>query len=118
VIRQGEIYWLDVDEPLGSAPGYRRPFVVIQNDVFNRTPINTVVVCVLTSNLRRAEAPGNVLLQPREAGLSKQSVVNVSQIYTVDKLDLAERVGALSSKRILEILEGIQLVLQPREVRA
>ena len=118
VIRQGELYWLDVGEPLGSAPGYRRPFVVIQNDVFNRSPINTVVVCALTSNLRRAEAPGNVLLQPREAGLPRQSVVNVSQIYTVDKQELTERIGTLSVQRVLEILGGIQSVLQPREVRA
>ncbi len=118
VIRQGELYWLDVGEPSGSAPGYRRPFVVIQNDMFNRSLINTVVVCTLTSNLRRAEAPGNVLLQPREAGLSKQSVVNVSQIYTVDKQELTEKIGSLSSKRVLEILGGIQLVLQPREVIA
>ena len=118
MIRQGEIYWLDVGEPSGSAPGYRRPFVVIQNDMFNRSPIDTAVVCALTSNLRRAEAPGNVLLQPREAGLPKQSVVNVSQIYTVDKQELTEKIGTLSSARILEILAGIQSVLQPREVRA
>ncbi len=118
MIRQGEIYWLDVGEPLGSAPGYRRPFVVIQNDVFNRSPINTVVVCALTSNLRRAEAPGNVLLQLKEAGLPRQSVVNVSQIYTVDKQELAKRIGSLSAQRVLEILAGIQSVLQPREVSA
>ncbi|MCK4577198.1 MAG: type II toxin-antitoxin system PemK/MazF family toxin [Candidatus Marinimicrobia bacterium] len=118
VIRQGEIYWLDVGEPLGSAPGYRRPFVVIQNDVFNRSAVDTVVICVLTSNLKRAEAAGNILLQPGEAGLPRQSVVNVSQIYTVDKQELLERIGSLSFKRVLEILEGIQMVLQPREVRA
>ncbi len=118
MIRQGEIYWLDLGEPSGSAPGYHRPFVVIQNDMFNRSPIDTAVVCALTSNLRRAEAPGNVLLQPREAGLSKQSVVNVSQIYTVDKQELTEKIGTLSPKRVLEILEGVQLVLQPSDVRA
>ena len=117
VITQGEIYWLDVGEPLGSAPGYRRPFVVIQNDMFNRSPINTVVVCALTSNLQRAKAPGNVPLQVGEAGLPRQSVVNVSQIYTVDKQELTERIGNLSAQRVLEILDGLQLVLQPREVR-
>ena len=117
VIRQGELYWLDVGEPIGSAPGYRRPFVVIQNDTFNSSPINTVVVCALTANLRRTEAPGNVLVHLREAGLPRQSVVNVSQIYTVDKQELTEKIGSLSTRRALEIIEGIQLVLQPREVR-
>ena len=117
MIRQGELYWLDMGEPLGSAPGYRRPFAVIQNDVFNRSPINTVVVCALTANLGRAEAPGNVLLHSREAGLPRQSVVNVTQIYTVDKQELTDRIGSLAAQRVLEILEGIQSVLQPREVR-
>lgn len=117
MIRQGELYWLDVGEPMGSAPGYRRPFVVIQNDMFNSSPINTVVVSALTANLRRAEVPGNVLLQLREASLPRQSVVNVSQIYTVDKLELTKRIGRLSSQRVLELLAGIQAVLQPREVR-
>ncbi len=117
MIRQGELYWLDVGMPLGSAPGYRRPFVVIQNNVFNRSPINTAVVCALTANLRRAEAPGNVLLHSREAGLPRQSVVNVTQIYTVDKQELKDRIGSLVAPRVLEILAGIQSVLQPREVQ-
>ena len=116
MIRQGEIYWLDLGEPRGSAPGYKRPFVVVQNNVFNRSTISTVVVCALTTNLGRAKAKVNVMLNRGEAGLPKQSVVNVSQIYTVDKDELLERIGSISFKRVLEILDGIKLVLQPRDV--
>ena len=116
VIRQGDIYWIDLGESSGSEPGYRHPHIVIQNNVFNRSRINTVVVCVLTSNLKRAEAPGNVLLEEGEANLPKQSVVNVSQIFTVDKQDLGEKIGTVSPKRIEQILAGIKLVLEPRDV--
>ena len=116
VISQGDVYWIDLPAPSGSAPGYLRPYVVIQNNVFNRSRINTVVVCALTSNLKRAAAPGNVLLEPREANLPKQSVVNVSQIFTVDKSQLGEKIGTLSSKRVHEILDGIRLLLEPREL--
>ncbi|MBC8263036.1 MAG: type II toxin-antitoxin system PemK/MazF family toxin [Anaerolineales bacterium] len=116
VINQGDVYWVDLDEPSGSGPGYRHPHVVIQNNIFNRSRINTVVVCVLTSNLERAKAPGNVLLEKGEANLSKQSVVNVSQIFTMDKGDLVERIGALSRKRVRQILDGVSLILEPRDV--
>lgn len=116
VIQQGEIYWIDLGDPTGSAPGYRHPHVVIQNNIFNRSRINTVVVCVITSNLKRARAPGNVLLDEREGNLPKQSVVNVSQLFTVDKNDLEEKIGRLSSKRVEEILAGIRLVLEPRDL--
>ena len=116
VINQGDIFWIDLDEPSGSELGYRHPHVVIQNNVFNRSRINTVVVCALTPNLKRAAAPGNVLLEPREANLPKQSVVNVSQIFTVDKSQLDEKIGTLSSKRVHEILDGIRLLLEPREL--
>ena len=116
VISQGDVFWIDVGEPSRSEPGYRHPHVVIQNNVFNRSRINTVVVCVLTSNLRRAEAPGNVLLEKGEANLSKQSVVNVSQVFTVDKRDLDEKIGTLSRQRIRQILDGIHLIIEPREV--
>ena len=115
VIQQGDIFWNELDEPLGSEPGYRYPHVVIQNNVFNRSRINTVVVCALTSNLRRATAPGNVLLEPGEANLPRQSVVNVSQIFTVDKSQLGERIGTLSARRVREILHGIRLLTEPRE---
>ena len=116
VINQGDIFWIDLDEPSGSEPGYRHPHVVVQNNVFNRSRINTVIVCALTSNLKRAAAPGNVLLEPREANLPKQSVVNVSQIFTVDKSQLGEKIGTLSSRRVREILDGVRLLLEPREL--
>jgi mRNA interferase MazF len=116
VIDQGDIYWVDLGEPSGSSPGYRHPHVVIQNNVFNRSRINTVGVCALTLNLRRAEAPGNVLLEEGEGNLPKQSAVNVSQIYTVDKKDLVEKIGSLSRRRIRQVLEGVMLVIEPREV--
>lgn len=116
VINQGDVYWVDLGEPSGSGPGYRHPHVVIQNNVFNRSRLNTVVVCVLTSNLKRAKAPGNILLEKGEANLPQQSVVNVSQIFTVDKGDLVERIGTVSRKRVSEILDGILLLLEPRDV--
>jgi mRNA interferase MazF len=115
-IKQGDIFWIEQAEPEGSEPGYRRPFVVVQNNLFNQSRINTVVVCALTTNLLRAKSPGNVLLDPGEGGLSKESIVNISQIFTVDKHDLAEFCGALSSQRIAQILTGLDLLLQPAEV--
>jgi mRNA interferase MazF len=90
--------------------------VVIQNDVFNQSRLDTVVVCTLTSNLNRARVPGNVLLDEGEANLPKRSVVVVSQLFTVDKEDLTERIGSLSSDRIRQILEGIFLLLEPRDL--
>lgn len=116
VINQGDIYWIDLGEPSGSAPGYLHPHVVIQNNVFNLSRINTVVVCALTSNLQRAEAPGNILLDEGEADLSRQSVVIVSQIFTVDKSDLGEYIGTLSKKRMCQILDGIKMLTEPREI--
>jgi mRNA interferase MazF len=116
VIRQGEIYWIDLSEPKGSEPGYRHPHIVIQNNLFNVSRINTAVVCSLTSNLDLAKAPGNVMLEKSEANLPKQSVVNISQIFTVNKADLIEKIGQVSEKRMLEILAGIKLLTEPREV--
>ena len=116
MIRQGDIYWVDLGSPTGSGPGYRHPHVVIQNNVFNRSRINTSMVCALTSNLKRAGDPGNVLLNKGEGNLKKQSVVNVSQVFTVDKAQLVEKIGTLSSDRVREILEGLLLVIEPRDV--
>ena len=116
VINQGDVYWVELEEPSGSEPGYRHPHIVVQNNLFNRSRINTVVVCALTSNLKRAEAPGNILLENGEAGLPKRSVVNISQIFTVDKMQLGEYIGAVSKARVLEILAGISLLIEPREV--
>jgi len=116
VVNQGDVFWIDFGKPSGSEPGYRHPHVVIQNNVFNRSRINTVVVCALTSNFKRAKAPGNVLLEKGEANLAKKSVVNISQIFTVNKTDLAEKIGSLSRSRLYQILEGIRLLIEPREV--
>jgi mRNA interferase MazF len=115
VISQGDVFWIDLGEPSGSGPGYLHPHVVIQNNLFNHSRINTVVVCTLTSNLKRAQAPGNVLLAEGEANLPKQSVINVSQIFTVDKHDLIERIGTLGSGRVRDILDGVRLLTEPRE---
>ncbi len=116
VIEQGEIYWVDLGEPRGSGPGYRHPHIVIQNDVFNASRINTVVVCVITSNLKRAKSPGNVVLEKGEANMPKKSVVNVTQIYTVDKRDLAEKIGKVTKDKLKRILDGVNLVLEPRSI--
>ncbi len=116
VIRQGDVYWVDFKTPSGSEPGYRHPFVVVQNNIVNSSNINTVIVCLITSNIQRAKAPGNVLLQKKEANLSKQSVVNVSQIFTVDKQQLKEKTGNLSMNRITEILAGIRLLTEPKDI--
>ena len=116
VINQGDIFWIDFSPPDGSEPGYRHPHLVIQNNLFNRSRINTVVVCTLTSNMKRAGAPGNIVLSKAEANLPKKSVVNISQIFTVNKSDLSEKIGTLSKKRILQVLQGIRLLTEPREV--
>ncbi len=116
MVAQGDVFWVDTGEPYGSSPGYVRPFVVVQNNLFNESRIDTAVACSLTSNLRRAMNPGNVLLDPGEANLPRQSVVNVSQIVTLDKSQLRERLGTLSGARVLEVLWGIYLLLEPREV--
>ena len=115
VISQGDIYWIELDEPVGSEPGYRHPHVVVQNNLFNRSKIKTLLVCPLTPNLKRASAPGNIIIDKSETNLPKQSVANVSQIFTVDKTQLDEYVGTLSPKRVSEILSGIRLVLEPCE---
>ncbi|RQD67926.1 MAG: type II toxin-antitoxin system PemK/MazF family toxin [Desulfonatronovibrio sp. MSAO_Bac4] len=116
VINQGDIFWIDLTEPSGSEPGYRHPHVIIQNNLFNRSRINTVIACPLTSNLKRAAAPGNVLLKKGEANLPKKSVVNISQIFTVNKSDLSEKIGSLKNGRFQEVLQGIKLITEPREV--
>ena len=116
VIRQGDVYWMDLGEPDESEPGYMRPWVVVQNNLFNSSRINTVVVCPLTSNLARASAPGNVTLDEGDANLMKSSIVLVSQITTVNKSELGEYIGTLSGKRIHQIVKGIAIVVEPREI--
>lgn len=115
-INQSDIFWFDAGEPRGSSPAYSRPAVVIQNNVFNRSPLGTVLVCALTTNLRRGKAPGNVSLDENEADLPKQSVVVVSQLLTVDKSEMIDKIGSLSKERIREVLEGVKLLTEPREI--
>src|SRR3990167_7296716 len=116
VITQGDIFWAELGTPRGSAPGYRHPYVVVQNDLFNKSTIQTVVMCALASNLVRAGAPGNVRLVKGEANLSKPSVINISQLVTIDKHDLVEKIGTLSKKRVLDVLDGLELLLKPRSL--
>ena len=111
VIAQGEIWWADLPEPAGSGPGFRRPVVIVQGEAFNRSRIATVVCVPLTSNLRWADAPGNVLLSARVTGLPKDSVANVSQIVTLDKALLTEHTGKIPRSKIELILSGIDVVL-------
>lgn len=116
MIRQGDVFWVDLGDTRGSRPGYLHPHVVIQNDLFNRSKLGTCIVCTLTSNLQRAGAPGNVLLGRGEADLPKPSVVNVSQVFTVDKEDLVEKIGSLSTVRVRQILDGLSLLVEPRDI--
>ncbi len=110
MIRQGDLYWIDLREPISSKPSYDRPYVVIQNDILNGSQIKTAIVCALTSNLKRAKAMGNVLLDEGEADLPESTVVNVSQVFTVDKAVLTEKIGRLSMERVQQILAGLRLI--------
>lgn len=111
VIHRGEIWWAELDEPRGSEPGFRRPVLVVQSDAFNRSRIATVIAIVLTSNLRLADAPGNVLVAARESGLRKDSVANVSQVVTLDRDTLAERASRVDSATMRSVDRGIRLAL-------
>lgn len=115
-IKQGDIFWLDLGMPRESEPGYRHPHIVIQNNIFNESKINTVVVCALTSNIKRASAPGNVLLKKGEGNLPKDSAVNISQIITVNKSDLVEKIGSLSPAKVKQIIEGVKLLIEQIEI--
>ena len=98
-------------QPFGSAPGYRRPVTILQTNDFNESPIHTVVIVAITSNVELAAAPGNVLCRRRETGLAKNSVVNVSQVATIDKRALLSRVGVLTARKLALVEEGVRLVL-------
>jgi len=110
-VKRGEIWWAWMGEPRGSEPGYHRPVVVISTNEFNRSLIQTVIVSVVTSNLRLVDAPGNFKITKKQSNLSKDSVVNVSQLITLDKTFLTEKIGKLNSKNINFLNEGIKLVL-------
>ena len=107
-IHRGDVFWIEPDESRGSIPGSPHPHVVVQDDVFNRSRVHTVIVCALTSNLKRATEPGNVLLDVGEGNLSKQSVVIVSQVSSVEKTQLGEYIGTLSEQRVQQILDGMR----------
>lgn len=107
-IDRGDVFWLAADESRGPPPSYAHPHVVVQDDVFNHSRIETVVVCALTTNLHKATEPGNVLLEPGEGNLPRQSVVVVSQIASVPKSTLGERIGSLSADRVDQILAGLR----------
>ena len=109
-INQGDIYWIHMDEPPGANPEYAHPYVVVQDDLFNHSRINSLVVCALTSNLKLASLPGNVLLDDGEANLEKPSVVVVSKISVIEKTKLGEYIGSLDEKRISQILAGIRFL--------
>ena len=110
-MRRGEIWWGSLPEPTGSGPGFRRPLLIISANSFNDSRISTVVAAVITSNLRLADAPGNVRLAAKGTGLTKASVVNVSQIITVDKTFLTQRIGRLNPRLLAEVDDGLRLVL-------
>ena len=111
MIAQGDVWWADLPDPTGSGPGFRRPVVVVQGDAVNRSRIATVVCVPLTSNLRWADAPGNVSLTARVTGLPKDSVANVSQVITLDKSLLTDQVGRLPRRKLELILAGIDIIL-------
>ncbi|MEM8501977.1 MAG: type II toxin-antitoxin system PemK/MazF family toxin [Cyanobacteria bacterium P01_D01_bin.1] len=108
---RGEIWWANLPNPVGSEPGYRRPVLVVQDDTFTQSRISTVIVVVITSNTYLAEAPGNVLLPRAASGLSKDSVANVSQILTIDKTFLVERIGSLPDYLQEAVNEGLRMTL-------
>jgi len=110
--KKGEIWWADLDEPRGSEPGYKRPVVIVQSDDFNKSRIRTIVVAVITSNLRLADAPGNIKLgATKNISLGKESVINISQLITLDKSYLTEKTGKLSVDQRHELNDGLKLVL-------
>jgi len=110
-VGRGELWWASLPAPTGSGPGFRRPVVVIQADSFNASRIRTVIAAVVTSNLRLAEAPGNVLLKARATRLKRDSVANVSQLVTLDRSLLTSRIGRLPAEQLQQLDEGLRLVL-------
>lgn len=111
VIQRGEIWWADLPEPTGSEPGFRRPVLIIQSDDFNRSRIATAIVVVITSNLKLAGAPGNVFLPQKATGLSKDSVANISQVLTIDKGFLSQKIGDLPDYLLEQVEVGLRLVM-------
>jgi mRNA interferase MazF len=111
VIEQGDIFWADLGEPIGSAPGYWRPLLIVQCRAFNKMNINTVVGVVITSQIKLANAPGNVLVSPIVTGLDRESVANISQVITVDQSSLGEHIGRVTGQKLEQVLDGIELLI-------
>lgn len=111
VVERGQVWWADLDEPSGSEPGFRRPVLIVQDDAFNRSRLRTIIAVVLTSNLRLVEAPGNVLIPAKSAGLKKDSVANVSQVITVDRDFLSDPAGRVRGQLLKDVENGLRLVL-------
>jgi len=110
-MERGEIYWVNFGVPTGSEPGYRRPAVILQSNTFNQTRIRTTICAILTSNLELLEAPGNILIEKTVSNLPKDSVLNISQIYTVDRKSIEERIGRLPERYIPRIDSSIRLIM-------
>ena len=110
-LARGDVWWADLPDPQGSEPGYRRPLLIVQNDLFNRSRLRTVLVVVLTGNIRLVDAPGNVLVPAKASGLPRDSVANVSQVITIDRNALTERVGRLPGTIIDQVANGLRLAL-------
>ena len=111
VVKRGEIWWATLDEPSGSEPGYCHPVVIISSNEFNNSQIQTVIVAVITSNLRLADAPGNIILSKKNSGLNQDSVINISQLLTLDKSFITEQIGQLNNNFLHKLNNGIKLVL-------
>lgn len=110
-MQRGEVWWANLGKPRGSAPGYRRPVLIVQSDDYNRSGISTVVTVALTTNMSLAQAPGNVVCRAKASGLPKTSVINVSQVATVDRGDLAERLGRVPDSLLQQVDDGLRSVL-------
>lgn len=110
-LNRGEVWWVDFGQPVGSEPGYRRPVLILQADSFNRSRIQTVVVVPLSTNTALAQAPGNVLCRPRETGLKRASVANVSQLTVIDRSRLVDRAGVLSLRLLTQVEDGVRVLL-------
>ena len=110
-MKRGEIWWASLPDPVGSEPGYRRPVLIVQSDEFNRSSIRTVICAAVTTNLNLAGAPGNVHLSTRASGLPKPSVVNISQLISIDRTRLTERIKAIDMPSMLQVDEGLRLVM-------
>jgi mRNA interferase MazF len=110
-LARGDVWWADLPDPQGSEPGYRRPLLIVQNDLFNRSRLRTVLVVVLTGNLRLVDAPGNVLVPAKASGLPRDSVANVSQVITIDRNALTDRVGRLPGTLVDQVANGLRLAL-------